>query len=761
MSIVQQNVLELMRRPGYEPLTGQELSDALGLPDTDRVELEAALELMLQQGKIILNRSRCYGLPEKMDMVAGELQMKEDGYGFVLPDQVGAPDVRVSSNDLAGAMHKDRVVVRVERRDRDRLSGRIVRILDRFHTRLLGAYRAGGPSYGFVKPSDARIPYEFYIPAGLELDAREGQVVEVEVVEHPTATKGPVGKVTRVLGLPGDKGIDTESVIREYGLIEEFPPEALLEAEALPDSVRPEDLQNRRDLRGLLTFTIDPATARDYDDAISIEHEDGLIVLGVHIADVGHYVRPGTALDREACRRSTSVYFPERVLPMLPEKLSSGLCSLKAGVDRLAMTCRMHFTKAGERVRGEVFPSVIHSRFRMSYEQIQCLLEGRDLKLEEAHRELMPVVEEFAQLGKAMRQQRQKRGSLLFMMPETRIVLDDRGRMTDIRKEVSDQSHQIIEEAMLAANETVAEEGVRLRKPFLYRIHEKPRPEKVQTLGLLARALELPFKHMSAPTPRAYQAILKRVQGKPEEMLVTTTLLQTLKQARYHIENAGHFGIGAKAYTHFTSPIRRYPDLMVHRFLKHYHGEDPLPRDYFRGMTGTLERMALEASRRERIAEEAEREIIAWKKVQFMASRVGEIYDGVVTGVAPFGLFVEIQPYFVEGLIHVSSLGPQYYHYDPEKFRLEARGSGEGYRIGDRLTVQVLRVNEVRRQVDFVVQGAKEPARPTTNGARPTAGRGRSRPEPQSLPQRGRRPGPATVSGRPGEHRGRGRRKPR
>ncbi|MBI3891494.1 MAG: ribonuclease R [Candidatus Wallbacteria bacterium] len=720
MKNLRDRVLELMLQSDYRPLTLFDLLRELKLKPRERHPLETTLEGLVSEGRIVLNRSRCYGLPEKMDLIAGELEVKQAGFGFLIPDQVGAADVHIPATAMAGAMHKDRVMVRIEHREADRLSGRVVRILERFHKRVLGVFRSGGASYGFVTPSDVHLSQEVYIPAGMELDARPGQVVEVDLVEYPTETKGGVGKITRVLGAPGDKGIDTEIIIREYNLRDTFPAAVMAEAEKLPDEVRVADRRGRRDLRKLLTFTIDPETARDYDDAISIERDGDHVVLGVHIADVSHYVRPGSAIDDEAVGRSTSVYFPERVLPMLPEKLSNGLCSLKPNVDRLSMTCRMRFNRQGKMAGSEIFASVIHSDYRLTYELAGQLLAGEDAKLLEKYSRLMPDLRTFAELAQAIRARRQQRGSLLFTLPETRIVLDDQWRMVDIRKEVADLSHHIIEEAMIAANEAVAEFVEASEKPFVYRIHELPDPEKVQTLAKLAAALGIPWREVGSPSPRAYQRILQQVQGKPEQMLVTTILLRTLKQARYHSENAGHFGLASRAYTHFTSPIRRYPDLMVHRFLKEYIAFD---KAAVRGKSESdleLDKATMHASRQERVAAEAEQELVSWKKARFMESHLGETFDGTVTGVAAFGLFVEIEPYFVEGMVHVSKLGREYFLFDEAGFAMVGQGTGKCFRIGDRLKVRVARVDEVKRQVDFELEAVTKRQQETQEQKSPT-----------------------------------------
>lgn len=715
MTELRDRLLNLIHTSEYRPLTLLELLRKLDLKPRGSRQLETILEELVNEGRVVLNRNRCYGLPEKMDLVTGELDVHQSGYGFLLPDQIGATDVHIPATSMAGAMHKDRVIVRVEHRESGKQSGRVVRILERFHKRVLGLYRTGAASYGFVTPSDPHLGHEFFVPAGMDLDAHPGQVVEVEVLEYPTETKGPVGKVSRVLGAPADKGIDTEIIIREYNLRDTFPDAVLAELEQLPDEVRTSDRRGRRDLRKLLTFTIDPDTARDFDDAISISPDGDHWLLDVHIADVSHYVTPGSAIDSEAVARSTSVYFPERVLPMLPEKLSNGLCSLKPDVDRLAMTCRMRFTREGKPTGAEIFQSVIHSRFRLTYEIAGKLLAASDHQLMERYKPLLPDLRAFAKLAQAIRERRTQRGSLLFTLPETKIVLDDQWRMVDIRKEVSDLSHQIIEEAMIAANEAVAEYGEATDKPFVYRIHEVPDPAKVTTLAKLAATLGIPWREVGAPTPRAYQRILQHVQGKPEQMLVTTILLRTLKQARYHPENAGHFGLASRAYTHFTSPIRRYPDLMVHRFLKLYLSLNKPTQETHALKGDVLEKATLHASSQERVAAEAESELVSWKKARFMQDHVGETFDGTITGVAPFGLFVEIEPYFVEGMVHVSKLGREYFLFDEAGFAMVGQGSGIAFRIGDRVRVKVSRVDDSRRQVDFELDAA--PRRPDTSRA--------------------------------------------
>ncbi len=727
---LQQRVLDLLGRPDYRPVSLVELTRALGLRSTDRPTLEKALDELAEEGRVVCNRNSRYGIPEQMDLVVGELTVHENGFGFVLPDQVGLPDVFVAARNLGGAMHRDRVMVRMEKRRGDKISGTVARILTRAHKHLVGVYQSRGSSYGFVTPSDVHLTQDVFIPKGHELDARNGRVVEVDLLEYPTENQGPVGKIVRVLGLPGDPGIDTEIILKEYGLRADFPGEVEKALKDIPDKVQAADLKRRKDLRNLPTFTIDPLAARDFDDAISIEKEGNGTALYVHIADVTHYIRPGDALDREAVKRGTSVYFPERVIPMLPEKVSNGLCSLKPNVDRLALTCKMSFDRSGTRGDSQVFASVIHSDFRLTYEQVGSFLGGGPIGVEGDTSWLGTKLKHLAKLAMSIRKIREHRGSLTMSIPETRIVLDDQGKMVDIRKEVSDLSHQVIEEAMIAANEAVAERALGKSLPFVYRIHEEPAAEKAETLKTVAGAIGLPMKSFSSTNPKAYQKILKHVEGRPEQMLVTIMLLRTLKQARYHPENSGHFGLASKAYSHFTSPIRRYPDLLIHRLLKHDLKFDRMPAAYMSELLATLEKHTLRCSQQERTAEEAERSLVAWKKAMFMSDRIGEEFDAVVSGVVAFGLFVEIQPYFVEGLVHISTLGNEYFHHDETGFMLQGRASGRVYRIGDPIKVRCNKVDEVRRRVEFQVvegPGGEKKSNPGKTKSRPSPRSGRGR----------------------------------
>ncbi|MEK6577274.1 MAG: ribonuclease R [Nitrospirota bacterium] len=702
----QEEVLQKIREKSDHPMLLPELIRALSIPKEDRVTFKKLLRKMTREGEIVRTKGNRYGLPEKMSLVAGQLKGHPDGYGFVIPDKPGTGDIYIGSKNMEGAMHGDKVVARIEaRKEGGNLEGRIIRVLERTHTRIVGRFESGR-GFGFVVPSDKRINQDLYILQGEIKRAKEGDMVVAEITSYPTKNRNPQGKIIRVLGRSTDARIETEAVIEEYNLQKGFPPDVLEESEQLPEEVMPDMLIGRADLRDLQTVTIDGERARDFDDAVSIEQmPDRGFRLFVHIADVSHYVTEGSALDLDAFGRGTSVYFPDAVIPMFPERLSNGICSLNPKVDRLTMTAEMHFDSEGNRTSYKIYDSVIQSNERMTYTAVRQILVDKDQDIIKRYKPMIRMFELMEALSSRLYAKRIRRGSLDFDLPEPEIVLDMQGEPVNIIREERNIAHRIIEEFMLAANETVAEHICRLEMPFLYRIHEEPNPEKMIAFSEFIHNFGLRLQVTGGIRPLTLSEILDRVKDTPEERLINHVLLRSMKRARYSAENLGHFGLAAEFYTHFTSPIRRYPDLIVHRILREVGRKKALARKRAEHWKEILPNIALQTSERERLAMEAERESVNRQKVRFMADKEGEEHDGFITGVTAYGFFVELETLFVEGLVRVSTISDDYYVYHEKQHAFIGDHSQRIFRLGDKVRVRVKRVDIESRTIDFTLEG--------------------------------------------------------
>ncbi|HEX9021277.1 MAG TPA: ribonuclease R [Nitrospirota bacterium] len=702
-------IIELMRMRTGKPMMVRELMRQLRLKSEDRRELKRTLNELVLAGEIVKTRGNRYGLPEKMDLETGVFRAHPQGYGFVIPEKRGRTDVYISGRGRLDAMDGDKVVARVSppvgrKKTEGKREGVIIRILERAHTKVVGTYelpdlRTGG--YGFVTPYDPKMTQDLVIGRENAGKAKNGDLVSAEIISYPLHGRPAEGRIVRVIGKPGDPGIDSELIIEEYELPVKFSTGALLEAESIPQQVSAAMRKGRKDLRRLPTVTIDGEKARDFDDAISIEKIKGGYRLWVHIADVAHYVKESAAIDNEAYQRGTSVYFPDRAIPMLPEALSNGICSLNPNVDRLTLTCEMDISPSGDVPRYNIYESVINSNERMTYTAVrEILVDGNPVQRKRYHA-LLSEFELMAELMEVLRTKRAKRGSIDFDLPEPEIVLDLQGRMTDVIRAERNMAHQIIEEFMLAANETVARHIEQKEAPFIYRIHEEPDEEKFADLAEFLATLGISLPPAAKIKPLHLQKALAKAKGAPEETLINTVLLRAMKQARYSGENEGHFGLAAGTYTHFTSPIRRYPDLIVHRILK-ADMRGALEDESFREkLAETIPDAAAHCSLRERIAMEAERDVVAMLKLRFMEDKLGEVYEGIITGVTQFGFFVQLRDYFVEGLVHVSTLTDDYYHYVEKLHCLRGERRKCAYRIGDKVTVRVDRVDAARKRIDF------------------------------------------------------------
>ena len=728
-------VLELLHESG-RPVSVRELVRRLDLKGEPRHALKGVLRRLIGDGEVVKIRGARIGLPSRMDLVVGRLSCSAAGYGFVSAERTGEArsDVYIAPLSLKEALHGDRVVARVERVTTRGPEGRIIRVLERAQQRIVGRYEEDVRGGGRVVPFDRRVLQDLFVLPGDQGQAQPGEMVVAEITRPPTASRNPVGRVVEALGRAEDPGVDLAVVMRKHGLPDAFPREVEEEAEGLPEHVRPEDHARRTDFRASTTLTIDPETAKDHDDGVGVERlPGGRWRLCVHIADVAHYVREGSLLDQEGYLRGTSVYFPDRVVPMLPHRLSSRICSLLEGEDRLTQSVVLDLDPGGRVTATEFHDGVIRSSARLSYRQVQGVLDG-DAGLRERFAALAPLIESMDELAKLMRKRRHARGSLDLDLPEPELVLDESGRMVGTRPAERLDSMRLIEEFMLAANQAVATRLAEAGVGALYRVHERPDPERVEEFCQLVSSLgyRLPQRELGEVRPEDFQRVLRQIRGRPEEKLVSYLLLRTLKLARYHPENLGHFGLAADIYAHFTSPIRRYPDLQVHRALRRLReGADPAGEARIRE---ALPEMGAHLSEMERRAAEAERELIEWKKVRFMADKLGESFAGYVTGVQAFGLFVELEELYVQGLVHVSSMTDDYYRFSEKTHTLKGENTGQAYRLGDRVEVQVVRVDLDRRQVDFALLDVIERVakrrpedRRRRGPARPAAGRPRGR----------------------------------
>ncbi|HYA93876.1 MAG TPA: ribonuclease R [Thermodesulfobacteriota bacterium] len=678
------------------PLLLREILRRVGLQKEQRQEAREFVRDLAEEGRIVRIRGNRYGLPSKMNLIVGRIKTHPDGYGFVIPEAEGEEDIFISPRNLKEAMYGDRVVARIESIRRKGKEGSIIRILERKTRKVVGKFMRA-KNYSYVIPEDERILPEVFIPEGETKRARPNQIVVVEITRYPTERARPEGRITHILGYPDDPEIVPQIIIHKYELPYRFTSTALKEAQNLPPAPSSHEHRNRVDLRGIPTFTIDGENAKDFDDAVSVEREnDGSIKLYVSISDVSQYVREDTSLDGEAYSRGTSVYFPDRAIPMFPPELSNEICCLHPRVDRLALTAELRYDANGERKGVRFYPSVIRSDERLTYTWVKKILVDGDPVLRQRFSPLMPSLDLMADLCQELRRRRTGRGTIDFDLPEPEILLNLQGETEDVIRAERSLAHQIIEEFMIAANEAVAHFMEEKELPFIYRIHEPPKKEAIDEFRRFISHLGYRMRKESDHSPKEFQRVLGDVKGRPEERVVNEILLRSMKWAKYSAKNLGHFGLASDGYTHFTSPIRRYPDLIVHRLLK-----KALCKEEIKISEEVLAERADHLSNRERVAMEAEREILDRYRVRFMKDKLGEEYGGVISGVAAFGFFVELKDIFVEGLVRMTSLHDDYYQYDEKKYCLIGERTHKTFTIGDEVRVRVDRVDAERRHIDF------------------------------------------------------------
>lgn len=696
--IEKEDILLFMEKEAKKPVALAEIGEYFGIDEGDQASLWAVLKALEEEGRIVRVRRGKYALPERLNMLAGRLQGHPRGYGFVLVE--GGDDVYIPADKMHGAMHNDRVLVRIKSsvlagKSRE---GEVVRILARANEQVVGTY-TGTNRYGFVVPEEKRIWHDIFIPGTGIGEARSGDLVVAAITRWPQDKRSPEGEIIEVLGHKGDPDLDILGIIKKYHLEDRFPEPVLREAEQIPAAVRGEEIIGRTDLRQLQTVTIDNDDARDLDDALSIEKRvNGNYLLGVHIADVAHYVVENSAMDKEARKRGCSVYFPDRVLPMLPPRLSNGICSLNEGEDRLTLTVFIEIDPGGTVVFYELRESVIKVARRLSYSTVSAIIAGKE-EVRRQYSDLVADLELMDELRQVLKERRRQRGSIDFNFRERKVKLDDWGRPVAVELRERTVADELVEEFMVLANEVIAEHVYWLNLPFIYRVHEKPNPEDLAFLREFLHNLGYPLKARKRVGTKDLQEILDYARGRPEERLVNEVVLRSLKRARYSADCLGHFGLATKFYTHFTAPIRRYPDLTIHRIIKAML-RNTLDEKQTKRLADKLARIAEEASQRERIAEEAEQETVDLKIVEYMQAKEGQVFAGVISGVTPFGLFVQL-PNGVEGLVHVSNMTDDYYQYLEKQLALQGERTKKRYRIGDEVRVRLTRANLAERTIDF------------------------------------------------------------
>jgi ribonuclease R len=700
---IKKALLEFMREEAYRPMDIQELVAVFDINKDEYKAFKKALRTMEKEGLILRTKNDKFALPERLGLVTGKLQAHAKGFGFLIPEKEGEKDVFIPGSFMNGAMNGDKILVQVTREDKNgkKREGEVVQVLERGNSKIIGVYE-DSKNFGFVVAEDTRINQDIFVSRKDKNGAEHGDIVVVDITKWPEKRRSPEGVVVEVLGKKGDKGLDILTIIKKFGLPEEFPSKVLNFAENIEEEIEEKEYKRRADLRDVTMVTIDGEDAKDLDDAVSIERLDnGRYKLGVHIADVSHYVREKNPLDKEALNRGTSVYLIDRVIPMLPRKLSNGICSLNPKVDRLALSCFMVIDNTGKVLENEIMESVIRTNERMTYTDVSKILRDNDEDLIKRYGDLVDDFKTMEELCDILNKKRTKRGAIDFDFDESKIILNEFGKPIDVKPYEREIANRIIEEFMLICNETIAETMYWANLPFVYRIHEDPDEEKLQKFKEFIYNLGYVIRWNGDIKPRNLQEILEKVHGKKEETVVSTLLLRSMMQARYSPECTGHFGLAAKYYCHFTSPIRRYPDLQIHRIIKeHLNGKIDEGRN--KKLATLVDYAAKQSSETERVAQQAEREVDDLKKAEYMQDRIGEEFEGIVSSVTSFGMFVELAN-TIEGLVHITALDDDYYVYDENHLCLIGERTKKVYRLGDSVKVKCSKVDIPNREIFFAM----------------------------------------------------------
>lgn len=694
-----EGMLALIEDPSYVPMKLKELAMLVGIPKEQRDELKEVMDELVAEGKVGITRRGKYGKPE-IASLTGIFNGNARGFGFVTVEGQ-EKDIFIPGDKTGGAMHGDKVQLVIDPAGRGkRPEGAVIRVIEHANQTIIGYYQKN-KNFGFVIPDNQKIGRDIFIPQGKDMGAVTGHKVVARMTDFGGDHKKPEGVVTEIIGHVNDPGTDILSIVKAYGLPEEYPTEVMEQVSRMPDEVAPEEMKGRKDIRDWQTVTIDGEDAKDLDDAITISRETYGYKLGVHIADVTHYVTENSPLDDEALRRGTSVYLVDRVIPMLPHKLSNGICSLNAGADRLALSCIMEIDHQGRVLGHEVAETLIHVDRRMTYTAVNAIVTNREEAVMEEYAGFVEMFDLMKELADILREKRRQRGSIDFDFPETKIILDESGKPVEIKPYERNAATRIIEDFMLMANETIAEDYFWQELPFVYRTHDNPDPEKMKRLGTFINNFGYTIKTQQGEVhPKELQKLLDKIEGSEEEALISRLTLRSMKQAKYMPVCAGHFGLAAKYYTHFTSPIRRYPDLQIHRIIKE-NLRGGLTEKRVAHYDKILPGVTLQCSTMERRAEEAERETIKLKKCEYMAKRIGEVYEGVISGVTAWGFYVEL-PNTVEGLVRVNELQDDYYLFDEERMELRGETGGRSYKLGQKIAVEVTATDRLSKTIDFI-----------------------------------------------------------
>ncbi|MFH5834592.1 ribonuclease R [Proteiniclasticum sp. C24MP] len=705
--MLREKIMEILSAHSYNPMNTDELANVLGLEKNEKKELRKVIDGLMKEGVVIKIKKEKIVLPEEYGVYTGRIDVNKRGFGFVARGE-GKEDIFVPENAMKTAMHGDKVQVKVMRENAGsrRAEGEVLQIIERKNNKIIGVYEES-KAFGFVVPEDTKMHHDVFINKKNRNFAENGDVVVVEITKWPEKGRNPEGLITEILGKKGDKGVDILTVVKKYSLPEEFSPEVIGYTDRIPEEVPQKEIERRRDLRHEMIMTIDGADAKDLDDAVSVVRlQNGNFKLSVHIADVTHFVKEGSPIDKEAFKRATSVYLLDLVIPMLPKKLSNNLCSLNPFEPKLTLSCDMVIDPQGKVVEYDIYESIIESKLRATYAGVTRVLKGEMDEELEKYKEFIPMIKDMEELQHILEKKRERRGAIEFDFPESKITLDKLGKPVDVSLYPREISNKMIEEFMLACNETVAEHMFWAHVPFIYRIHEEPDEEKLKAFTEFSFNLGYPVKLFAGVQPKMLQEILEKVKGEPAEPVLSKLLLRSMMQARYAPENIGHFGLAATYYSHFTSPIRRYPDLQIHRIIKEFlNGE--LDEKRAKKLIPIVAEASKQASEMERVAVEAERELDALKKAEFMKNHVGETFEGIISSVTNFGLFVEL-PNTIEGLIHITSLYDDYYVYDDRYMTLIGERSGRKFSLGEKIEVLVSNVNLDSREIFFEVSDGED-----------------------------------------------------